>query len=49
VKTMISQLASERKAHYNGIVHAHPRMKKFLKGWLNRDSDCLATAQKMVT
>jgi lysozyme family protein len=49
VKTMISQLSDERKAHYDGIVQVHPRLKKFLRGWMNRNRDCLVTAQKMVT
>lgn len=48
VKTMISLLSAERAAHYNGIVQVHPRLKKYLRGWMNRNRDCLATAQKMV-
>ena len=33
---LVDRLRQIQREHYQGLVHRNPRLKKFLKGWLNR-------------
>jgi lysozyme family protein len=49
VKTVVMQMSQARQAHYKALPLKNKRLKKFLRGWLNRDADCVEVAMKMVT
>lgn len=46
-KGLVKTFAAERKAHYELLPLHNRRLKKFLRGWLNRDADCVEVATKM--
>ena len=42
-------LLSHRRTHYESIVKKNPKLKKFMKGWMNRWNDLHNTISKVQT
>lgn len=41
---LLERIAQIRRDYYKDLAKNHPKNKKFLKGWLNRVTDCLAVS-----